>query len=93
VLDDFQADSLGQIEDLTPLDLDLLGVGQVSPAHLAGPLGPVLDGVVRVLDLPQRDAGLTLRAARTPSDLPRRDFGAGFANPSVDGGFDEFLEF
>jgi hypothetical protein len=26
-------------------------------------------------------------------DLPRSDFGAGFARPSDDGGFDEFREF
>jgi hypothetical protein len=81
VLDDHQADVLGQIEDLTALDPDLLGIGQVRPAAVAGPLGAVLDGVVRMLDLPQRDAGLALRAARTPTGFAAQGLGGGLRQP------------
>lgn len=93
MLGDLQADTFGQVEDLAPLDADHDGLSQVCAAAGARALGPVLNLMVGAGDLPQRGALLAFRAPRPRPDFPRRDFGAGFARPSDDGGLDEFAEF
>ncbi|MCX5215902.1 hypothetical protein OG689_42945 [Kitasatospora sp. NBC_00240] len=81
VLGHLQADPLGQIEDLTPLDPDLLRAGQVRPTAGTRPLRTVLDLAVRVGDLPQRDSGLPLRTARTAPGLSSQRLRRGLRQP------------
>ncbi len=93
VLGDLHTNPLGQVEDLTPLNPDHLGVDQVRPTTGARTLRPVFHLVVRVGDLGQRDAFLPLRTARTAPGPAPQGLRARLTRPSEDGGFEEFFEF